>query len=61
VNALYNNNQYYRFEVPLDEFDQLRSFLSDQGYGLVIADTIEEFVVVVKKYMTIPRTSSNSP
>lgn len=61
MNALYNNNQYYRFEVPLDEFDQLRSFLSDQGYGLVIADTIEEFVVVVKKYMTIPRTSSNSP
>jgi len=61
VNALHNNNQYYRFEVPLDEFDQLRSFLSDQGYRLVIADTIEEFVVVVKKYMTIPRTSSNSP
>ena len=61
MNALHNNNQYYRFEVPLGEFDQLRSFLSDQGYGLVIADTIEEFVVVVKKYMTIPRTSSNSP
>lgn len=61
MNALHNNNQYYRFEVPLDEFDQLRSFLSDQGYRLVIADTIEEFVVVVKKYMTIPRTSSNSP
>jgi len=61
VNASYNSNQYYRFEVPLEEFDQLWSFLSDQGYGLVIVDTIEEFVVVVKRYTTIPRTSSISP
>lgn len=50
----YYNNQHYRFEVPPDEFYQLRSFLSDQGYGLVIVDTIEEFVVVVRKYTTHP-------
>lgn len=50
----YYNNQHYRFEVPPDEFTQLRSFLSDQGYGLVIIDTIEEFIVVVQKYTTHP-------
>ena len=50
----YYNNQYYRFEVPPDEFQELRSFLADQGYGLVVVDAIEEFVVVVKKYTSHP-------
>lgn len=50
----YYNNQQYRFEVPPDEFDDLQSFLADHGYGLVIVNAIEEFVVVVKKYTTHP-------
>ena len=50
----YYNNQHYRFEVPPDEFQELRSFLADQGYGLVVVDAIEEFVVVVKKYTSHP-------
>jgi hypothetical protein len=50
----YYNNQHYRFEVPPDEFEDIRSFLADYGYGLVIVDAIDEFVVVVEKYTTHP-------
>lgn len=50
----YYNNQHYRFEVPLDDFENLRSFLAEYGYGLVVVDAIEEFVVVVEKYTSHP-------
>jgi hypothetical protein len=50
----YYNNQHYRFEVPPDKFEDMRSFLADYGYGLVIVDAIDEFVVVVEKYTTHP-------
>lgn len=50
----YYNNQQYRFEVPADEFEEIRSFLDDHGYGLVVVDAIEEFVVVVEKYTADP-------
>jgi hypothetical protein len=50
----YYNNQQYRFEVPRDDFETLRSFLSDQGYGLTVVDATEEFAVVVKKYTSHP-------
>ena len=50
----YYNNQHYRFEVPPARFDQLQSFLADHGYGLVVVDALEEFVVVVEKYTTHP-------
>ena len=50
----YYNNQQYRFEVPPDEFEDLQSFLAEYGYGLVVVDAIEEFVVVVEKYTTHP-------
>jgi hypothetical protein len=50
----YYNNQQYRFEVPPDEFEDLQSFLAEYGYGLVVVDVIEEFVVVVEKYTTHP-------
>jgi hypothetical protein len=50
----YYNNQQYRFEVPPDEFEALQSFLAEYGYGLVVVDVIEEFVVVVEKYTTHP-------
>ena len=50
----YYNNQHYRFEVPPDDFETLRSFLTEHGYGLVVVDTIEEFVIVVEKYTSHP-------
>ena len=50
----YYNNQHYRFEVPPDEFEDIRSFLAEYGYGLVVVDAIDEFVVVVEKYTTHP-------
>jgi hypothetical protein len=50
----YYNNQQYRFEVPPDEFEDLRAFLAEHGYGLVVVDVLPEFVVVVKKYTDHP-------
>lgn len=50
----YYNNQQYRFEVPASDFDSIRSFLREHGYGLVTVDAIEEFAVVVKKYTNHP-------
>ena len=50
----YYNNQQYRFEVPPDEFEDLRSFLEKHGYGLVVVDVLEAFVFVVKKYTAHP-------
>jgi len=50
----YYNNQHYRFEVSPSNFETLRSFLADHGYGLVVIDAVAEFVVVVKKYTDHP-------
>lgn len=50
----YYNNRQYRFEVPPEEFDDLRSFLAERGYGLVVVDVPEEFAVVVRKYTAHP-------
>jgi hypothetical protein len=50
----YYNNQQYRFEVPPDEFENLRSFIEEYGYGLVVINMIEPFIVVVKKYTAHP-------
>jgi len=50
----YYNNQQYRFEVPSEEFEAIRSFLAEHGYGLVVVDVVEAFVVVVKQYTAHP-------
>lgn len=50
----YYNNHQYRFEVPIDEFEDIRTFLSERGYGLTHIETTESFVVVVKKYTKHP-------
>jgi hypothetical protein len=50
----YYNNQQYRFEVPPDEFEDVRSFLAECGYELVVVDPIEKFVVVVEQYTAHP-------
>lgn len=50
----YYNNQQYRFEVPPDDLDEIRRFLAEHGYGLVVVDVPEAFVVVVRKYTGHP-------
>lgn len=50
----YYNGQQYRFEVPAGDFVEIREFLGEYGYGLVVVDAIEEFVVVVRKYRAHP-------
>lgn len=50
----YYNNHQYRFEIPPGDFTPIRSFLADHGYGLVVVDAKEEFVVVAEKYSTHP-------
>jgi len=50
----YYNHQHYRFEIPADAFEDLRSFLAEHGYGLVVVDATPEFAVVVKKYTQHP-------
>lgn len=49
----YNHNQY-RFEVPVEDFEEIKSFLSDHGYGLTTVYAVEEYVVVVRKYTEHP-------
>lgn len=46
--------QHYRFEVPSDRFEEIRSFLAGHGYGLVVVDPLEPFVVVVRQYTAHP-------
>lgn len=50
----YYHNSQYRFEVPVAEFEEIRSFLADYGYGLVAVHETTEFVVVVRKYTEHP-------
>jgi hypothetical protein len=50
----YYNAQQYRFEIPPDEFDDVRSFLTEHGYELVVVGPTEKFVVVVEQYTTHP-------
>jgi hypothetical protein len=50
----YYNNQQYRFEIPTEAFDDLQEFVAQHGYGLVVVDALEEFVVVVRKYTAHP-------
>ena len=50
----YYNHEEYRFEVPAEDFTGIRSFLQECGYGLVVIDVPESFVVVVKKYTRHP-------
>jgi hypothetical protein len=50
----YYNNQQYRFEVPPEDFDEIQAFLAKHGYGLVLVDALDPFVVVVTKYTAHP-------
>lgn len=49
----YNNNQY-RFEVPPSDYERVRLFLEEHGYGLVEVEDLDEFAVIVRKYTAHP-------
>jgi len=50
----YYNHSQYRFEVPVEDFEEIKSFLSDHGYSLTTVHAVEEYVVVVRKYTEHP-------
>jgi hypothetical protein len=52
----YDNNRHFRFEVPADAFENLRSVLAEHGDRLVVVDRAEGFAVVRKKYTEHPET-----
>ncbi|PSQ57906.1 MAG: hypothetical protein BRD23_08120 [Halobacteriales archaeon SW_9_67_25] len=53
LKPFYNHSQY-RFDVPPEEFAELRSFLAEHGYELVVVEAVSKFVVVVEKYTAHP-------
>lgn len=55
----YYDNQQYRFEVPEDDFDEIKAFLGEFGYGLVVVDAVEAFAVAVRKYTEHPENIFN--
>lgn len=50
----YYDNQAYRFEVPPDEFEDLREFLRGYGYELRVVDDPDAFAVAVEQYTAHP-------
>lgn len=57
----YYNQRKYRFEVPPDRFDEVKSFLDDYGYTLVIVEETDTFVVVVKSIPPIQAVFLKTP
>lgn len=55
VRSFYNPADY-RFELPADRLSDVQSRLAEHGYGLVVVEAVEEFVVVKRKYTTHPRS-----
>ncbi len=54
VKLFYNPGEY-RFELPAERLAEIQSLLAEYGYGLVVVEAVEEFVVVKRKYTTHPR------
>lgn len=48
------NHRQYRFQIPADEFDEIRDFLEDHGYELTVIEDVGDYVVVVEKYSDHP-------
>lgn len=46
----YYNESEYRFEIPPDEFDDVRELLEENYYEPVVVDDLEEFCVVKEQY-----------
>lgn len=50
----YYSSRHYRFELPADENEDIRGFVSDHGLRLVEVEAPAEFGVVVEKYSEPP-------
>lgn len=49
------NSKQYRFEVPGSKIEHVLTYLSQEGYRMVVVDdAIEEYVLVVRKYTDHP-------
>lgn len=46
----YYDGEHYRFEVPADEFDDVREVLADAYYEPEVVEDLEPYCVVVEKY-----------
>lgn len=46
----YYDGENYRFEVPADAFEDVRSLLTEYGYEPVVADELEPYCVVKEQY-----------
>lgn len=46
----YYDDEEYRFEVPADEFDEVRAFLREEYYELEVVEDLEPYVVVKEQY-----------
>ena len=46
----YYNDDEYRFEVPADEFDEVRERLSAEYFDPVVVEDLEPYCVVKEKY-----------
>ncbi len=44
----------YRFEVPADRFEYVRSLLEENGYAPTVVENLEPFAVVKRKYTDHP-------
>lgn len=52
--SAYYNGEQYRFEIPMDALTDVREFLQDEGFGLVVVSDPAEFAVVKRKYTKHP-------
>lgn len=46
----YYNEDAYRFEVPDDDFDDVRDLLAEEYFELVVVDDLEPYCVVKETY-----------
>jgi len=46
----YYNDEAYRFEVPVDEFDSVRQRLEDAHYEPRVVEDLDPYCVVIDKY-----------
>lgn len=53
LRSYYNSNEY-RFEVPIDALPNVRQYLQDEGFGLVVVSDPTEFAVVKRKFTEHP-------
>lgn len=46
----YYNEDKYRFEISLEDFEAVREYLADEYFELVVVDDLEPYCVVKEKY-----------